>query len=83
MKTINVQKVHSTIVFSITAETVVQCLWAYAHCVYAQWHRWTGATMEYYPESDTVKKAIFTFEDNELTIYHVYGGRFTSEWKIV
>ena len=81
MKTINIQKIHSTIVFSITAETVALGLWAYAHCVYAQWHRWTGATFEYYPESDTIKKAIFTFEDGQFTIYHVYGERFTAVWE--
>ena len=81
MKTINIQKIHSTIVFSITAETVALGLWAYAHCAYAQWDRWTGATMEYYPESDTIKKAVFTFEDGQFTIYHIYGGRFTAVWE--
>ena len=81
MKTINIQKIHSTIVFSITAETVALGFWAYAHCVYAQWHRWTGATFEYYPESNIVKKAVFTFEDGQFTIYHVYGERFTAVWE--
>ena len=59
MKTIHIQKVHSWIVTEITAETVEQGLWAYAHTAYAQWDKWTGAIMEYYPESDVIKKAIF------------------------
>ena len=81
MKTIHIQKIHSWIVTEVTAETIELALWASAHSAYAQWHRWTGATFEYRPESDMVKKAIFTFEDGQYTIYHVYGERFTAVWE--
>lgn len=81
MAIIHIQEVTSTQVTEIIAETVENALWAYAHNACYLWEAFVEATMEYYPKSETVKKAVFMFDDEQLTLYNVYGERFTAEWK--
>lgn len=81
MSIIHIQEVTSDQVTEITAENVEKALWAYAHNACFRWDEWTGATVEYYPKSDTIKKMVFTFDNEELTLYNVYGMRFTAKWE--
>lgn len=81
MVVIHIQEVTSTQVTEITAETVEKALWAYAHNACFKWDEWAGTTVEYYPKSETVKKTVFMFDNEELILYNVYGMRFTAEWK--
>lgn len=81
MVVIHIQEVTSTQVTEITAENVEKALWAYAHNACFRWDEWAGATAEYYPKSDAIKRMVFIFDDEQLTLYNVYGERFTAEWK--
>lgn len=77
---IHIQEVVSTQVSEISAKTVEQALWAYAHNAAARWTAFTGATVKCYPKSDAIKEMVFMFENEQLTLRHVYGERFSAEW---
>lgn len=81
MVVIHIQEVTSDQVTEVTAETLEDALFAYAQNACLKWDEWAGATAKYYPKSDAIKKMVFTFDNEELTLYNVYGMRFTAEWK--
>ena len=81
MVVIHVQEVTSTQVTEIIAETLEDALFAYAHNACDRWETFAEATAEYYYKSDAIKKMVFIFDDEQLTLYNVYGERFTAEWK--
>ena len=81
MAIIHIQEVNSDQVTEVTAETVEKALWAYAHNACFQWSEWAGATAEYYPKSDMIKRMVFMFDNEQLTLCNIYGERFTAEWK--
>lgn len=77
---IHIQEVGSTQVSEFIAETTEQALWAYAYNAAARWNAFTGATLKYYPRSSTIKEMVFMFDDEQLTLCHTYGERFSAEW---
>lgn len=81
MAVIHIQEVNSDQVTEIIAETVEKALWAYAHNACFRCSEWDGATAEYYPKSDMIKRMVFMFDNEQLTLCNVYGERFTAEWK--
>ena len=81
MVVIHIQEVTSTQVTEVTAETIEKALWAYARNACYLWSAWAGATAEYYPKSDAIKRMVFMFDDEQLTLCNIYGMRFTAEWK--
>lgn len=81
MAIIHIQEVTSTQVTEIIAETLEDALWAYAHNACYRWEAFAEATAEYYPKSDAIKRMVFMFDDEQLTLCNVYGERFTAEWK--
>ena len=81
MAIIHIQEVNSDQVTEVTAETVEKALWAYVHNACFRWSEWAGTTAEYYPKSDTIKKMVFMFDNEQLTLCNVYGERFIAEWK--
>ena len=81
MTVTHIQEVNSDQVTEIIAETVEKALWAYAHNACFRWSEWAGATAEYYPKSNAIKKMVFIFNNEQLTLCNVYGERFIAEWK--
>ena len=81
MTIIHIQEVNSDQVTEIIAETMEKALLAYAHNACFRWNEWAGATAEYYPKSNAIRKMVFMFDNEQLTICHVYGERFSAEWK--
>ena len=81
MVVIHIQEVTSTQVTEIIAETLEDALFAYAHNACYRWEAFAEATAEYYYKSDAIKKMVFIFDDEQLTLYNIYGERFTAEWK--
>lgn len=77
---IHIQEVNSTQVSEVIAETIEKALWAYAQNAAFRWSAFTGTTLKRYPKSDIIKEMVFTFEGEQLTLYHVYGERFSAEW---
>ena len=81
MAIIHIQEVNSDQVTEIIAETVEKALWAYTNNACFKWSEWAGTTVEYYPKSDMIKRMVFMFDNEQLTLCNVYGERFTAEWE--
>lgn len=77
---IHIQEVNSTQVSEILTETIEQALWTYAHNAAARRNAFTGTTLKYYPKSSIIKEMVFMFDDEQLTLCHTYGERFSAEW---
>lgn len=78
---VHIQEVTSTQVTEVTAETVEDALWAYAHNAAANWDSFECAKRTWYPRRrKTTKWMEFCFSTEYLILKHTYGNRFTAEW---
>lgn len=77
---IHIQEVTSTQVSEITAASIEDAMWAYAHNAAFNWNDFDCAKLKKYPHSEDINCMEFEFITEKLTIQHIYGNRYTAEW---
>ena len=77
---IHIQEINSTQVSEITAKTIEDAIWAYAHNSAFDWDDFDCARLMRYPESEDIKWMEFEFITEKLVVRHVYGERYTAQW---
>ena len=80
MVIIHIQEITSTQVSEITAKTVEDALWAYAHNAAFSWDDFECGRLKRYPRSNDIHWMEFEFIAEKLTIQHTYGNRYSAEW---
>lgn len=80
MAIIHIQEITSTQVSEVTANTIEDAIWAYAHNAACDWDDFECAKLKRYPHSEDVNWMEFEFITEKLVIRHVYGERYTAEW---